>query len=1277
MKIAYRLMMVVFLIPLIAITLVISFLFAIRQSAMASIPEAKGTPPSNPDVGNAILELHVNYAHDWVEGQADVGASVYITVTDNLGTYKDGSLLTADNSGFFFVNCEDWYSGQCPDIQPGDRVFSASDSVEAEISPIGSITGKPNAETNIVDGNLEASWLTNPAHVSCQVWGVATVTPIYKSVNPAEGEFTCDFLNEASWDLKRGDEVALIYFEDDGDQVINIIEWPWMRVNYSNDWVGGNYEMGHTFWITVTDSIDTVKATAEIVSQLSGGWEGDGFETMDWQWIGGQPDIQPFDLVYLTSDDGYTNTLEVGLISGTLDVNSNQLSGQVFASGFESSLIVECHPWGAWIRGINDAPTKDSSAKPDGSIPFNCAWDPSGEWDILPGDDVAAMYIEPDGDRIIDVYREPASHLHINKWSDSDAAESGNQRYTIEFWNDGDAPATNVVITDSMSGGLLYLDDTSGYPHTGGQIGPIVWDIGTINPDERVIFDLFTEVSASEGEVITNSVWIATSDPYDQGEAWEKSSTWVSSVISNDTHLSLDKEAWTGDPTPGHDLVFSLNVCNQGSTASNHVIMTDTLHQKTSLIDWWAEHPGWKEETSSTHELVISNPSIPGGKCSEIYLRANLASTAIPGDSISNTAVIYSSNDLEVSDNHAFWRGNANQPRSNLFIHKRLNSGSLVAGGEINYSIGYLNDGNVPVEGPILITDTFPSGTTFVSAWHYDPGGGHHFPPLIVTNEYAVWELATLGNGFGGEFEITLAIDQGLNPGAILVNEVEISYLPDEQTHTDNTSKVIEYLKNPGSNLRINKSHEWKVDGQLGYRIHFMNIGNQQINNVWITDTLPADTNSNGWWYMDFDTERLTDWEYIEGSRTFTWELSELFPGEAGWLYINTDLVEPGLPLRWYTNTIEISIPLDDTEVGDNYYQDSAFSGGEVRRVNLWLNPNWSSSIWGEAVPGATITVTTPYTEVTSWADPECDGCWEISNVGQLNPGDIVEVEAGDALMPVTINIPDPFSVEANSFDGEVSGQIGGWASRPVGIHGFWPNGLREVTSDANGYYTASYTALPRGASGFVRILEYINYAEVFFHHPFMAPDLIMDINYGHDWIEGLYEPGHTIWITATESDGSTVKGIAELDSGHVPGWEGRTGFSTIWQGWLGNQPDLQAGDWIIGKVDNGYTSTVRIGEVTIFVDYESDIVSGTLNVTGVTEDLLTRCEIWDTQSTPWIENMVDPSGGQFECDFASLPWDIQPNQTIAVLYQDPDGHKIINLTPRSEWWIYLPVLTR
>ncbi|MDF1513884.1 MAG: hypothetical protein P1S60_08755 [Anaerolineae bacterium] len=116
----------------------------------------------------STLELEVYYAWDLVRGTSDVGATVWVTVTDNLGTNKEEALVTADESGLFFVGCDDWFSGWCPDILPGDHLFVWATGLAGEISPIGAIlVDSLDTVANTVSGTLHAEWFEGPLVVRC------------------------------------------------------------------------------------------------------------------------------------------------------------------------------------------------------------------------------------------------------------------------------------------------------------------------------------------------------------------------------------------------------------------------------------------------------------------------------------------------------------------------------------------------------------------------------------------------------------------------------------------------------------------------------------------------------------------------------------------------------------------------------------------------------------------------------------------------------------------------------------------------------------------------------------------------------------------------------------------------------------------------------------------------------------------------------------------------------------------------------------------------------
>ncbi len=254
---------------------------------------------------------------------------------------------------------------------------------------------------------------------------------------------------------------------------------------------------------------------------------------------------------------------------------------------------------------------------------------------------------------------------------------------------------------------------------------------------------------------------------------------------------------------------------------------------------------------------------------------------------------------------------------------------------------------------------------------------------------------------------------------------------------------------------------------------------------------------------------------------------------------------------------------------------------GEVFRAEFWLEPDGNASMWGEAMPGLEVTITTPRGQFIAEEDPSCPGCWR-SEVGELYPGEQVTVEAGDGLLPVVITIPSPLTAEVDVTQDQVWGQVGGYTGT-VQVHGGWENGYQEVQADESGNYLAIYDDIPRRAEGYVRFEDSVDVSypvQVVYHRPFRdLLSLLIRANYAHEWVEGNYEAGHTIWITLTNATGE-VKATASGVTSEIPWWGGdnngfSTGYNVNWYPW---QPDIQPDDWVYAALDNGQTTDLHIG---------------------------------------------------------------------------------------------------
>ena len=168
-----------------------------------------------------------------------------------------------------------------------------------------------------------------------------------------------------------------------------------LRVNYGHDWVESFYEGGHMAWITVTESDGvTVKAFAELVTEPKDFWGGEtGFQTRPEDWIPAPPDIQPNDWVFGWVDNGASAQVQIGDISGMINLAGDSIEGTIMAPWITDPVQVECLDWGS---GDEPFANKDGGfVLTTGDDPYSCSW--AGEWDIQPGQNVGVGYFGPEG----------------------------------------------------------------------------------------------------------------------------------------------------------------------------------------------------------------------------------------------------------------------------------------------------------------------------------------------------------------------------------------------------------------------------------------------------------------------------------------------------------------------------------------------------------------------------------------------------------------------------------------------------------------------------------------------------------------------------------------------------------------------------------------------------------------------------------------------------------------------------------------------------------------
>jgi hypothetical protein len=332
----------------------------------------------------------------------------------------------------------------------------------------------------------------------------------------------------------------------------------------------------------------------------------------------------------------------------------------------------------------------------------------------------------------------------------------------------------------------------------------------------------------------------------------------------------------------------------------------------------------------------------------------------------------------------------------------------------------------------------------------------------------------------------------------------------------------------------------------------------------------------------------------------------------------------------------------------------------EVYEVNFMLNQGPNDLIWGAASPGATVTVERNSLQLfTAYADPACSGCWEADMPYEFSCGDEVTIVAGTGSYPVSVTIPNPLDTNVDTTLDRVWGQIGDYPSSHVEIFGEWEDGYQEISTDPAGNFSVFYPDIPRGGSGLIFFAKEEESATVNFHVQFRSLDLVLEVNYLHDWVQGYYEPDHTVWITLFDADGVTTKGSVEVISGPMQGTN-ETGFFTLNATWLPAQPDIVPGDWVFASSDTGAQTWVSIGTISGEVDITADNNYGKVDVPWLPQEdaINVVCAPWDApyEMDTKLSTVLPDGIDEYLCDW-QYEWDILPNERIAVAYQDPGGY--------------------
>ncbi|MBV8518929.1 MAG: DUF11 domain-containing protein [Acidobacteria bacterium] len=437
----------------------------------------------------------------------------------------------------------------------------------------------------------------------------------------------------------------------------------------------------------------------------------------------------------------------------------------------------------------------------------------------------------------------PAADVSVTKTDSPDPVTPGNNlTYSIGVTNSGPDAAATVSLTDTLPAGTTFVSLASpgGWSCTTpvvGNGGTVTCTIASFTGGASFTLVVNVDPAATASSTISNtaSVSSSTADTNNGND----SATSTTTVGAASADLSVTKTDAPDPVTPGNDLTYTITVANAGPSVASTVALTDALPSGTTFVSL-SSPAGW----SCTMPSVGSNGTVTCNATS--FTAGNAAFTLVVNvdpaqtGTISNTASVTSATaDPNTGNESATSSTTVDAPSADVSIAKVDTPDPVTPGSNLTYTITVTN-GGPSVASTLAMTDTLPSGTTFVSL--ASPAGWSCTTPAVGASGTVTCNATTL---VVGDAVFTLVVNVDAAQTTTISNTASVTSATTDPNPGNESATAATALGTATADLAITKTDD--VDPvtpgtNLTYTITTMNAGPSNAASVQLTDTLPAGT---------------------------------------------------------------------------------------------------------------------------------------------------------------------------------------------------------------------------------------------------------------------------------------------------------------------------------------------------------------------------------------------------------------------------------------------------
>lgn len=431
------------------------------------------------------------------------------------------------------------------------------------------------------------------------------------------------------------------------------------------------------------------------------------------------------------------------------------------------------------------------------------------------------------------------SDLQVTKSHTGTAVAGENFAWQVVVRNNGSSDnGTEITVADILPAGTTYVSATgTGWTcSASGRTVTCTYAAGLLNGEGAPPITVTVAISPAAGpDVLVNSAAVdseLTDDDLtnnadqDPTEVVDQADVEIAKSVAGSTSVAA-----------GAEVTYELVATNNGPSDADRVLVTDVFPAGVTPADVDAP-TGWTCAITG-QRVTCLHGTAPAGASQTLTVTAEVDPAVPAGTELTNTATIATSTDGDDPANNTDEATITTTVNADLELTKSHNPipGGAHSGGRVTFVIDVHNNGPSQAEVPLTVTDTLPTGFSYVSAaapWVCSAPA----PGTEVTCTYDP------GAPFAPDADApTLTLTTAIGPdapAATYVNHAEVtSPSPDEDTSNNADDDSVPVT--PAADVSVQKSHlgEARIGDQLVFSILVANAGPSSAADVVVTDALP------------------------------------------------------------------------------------------------------------------------------------------------------------------------------------------------------------------------------------------------------------------------------------------------------------------------------------------------------------------------------------------------------------------------------------------------------